>query len=145
MHWSLHVIINVPMREENIKSFISWGTDKNIKISRHSNLFFVLHLLVNSVFIMKIARKAVECVFILIQLFSYLRKQGWLFSLDAIRRIHPWVHLNGLYGLCTSWNWQKIIDFLMILGEGRNLTGLLELVWYYLPNVTMACQTLLFV
>ena len=38
--------------------------------------FFVLHLLVNSVIIMVIARKEVEGVFILIQIFSYLRKQG---------------------------------------------------------------------
>ena len=37
---------------------------------------FVLHLLVNSVIILAIARKAVERVFIRIRFFSYLRKQG---------------------------------------------------------------------
>ena len=37
---------------------------------------FVLHLLVNSVIVMTIARKAAERVFILIQFFCYLRKQG---------------------------------------------------------------------
>ena len=37
---------------------------------------FVLHLLVNNVIVMAIARKAAERVFILIQFFCYLRKQG---------------------------------------------------------------------
>ena len=101
--------------------FSGWGTDRNIKISCHSWLFFVLHLLVNSVIIMAITRKAVEHVFILIQFFSYLRKQGWLLTFGALERIHPWVRLNGLFDFC---NRQKII---MVLGEGGNLTGLLEL------------------
>ena len=79
---------------------------------------------------MTIARKVVERVFILIQFFSYLRKQRWLFSLGALKRIHPWVRLNGLFGFCTPWNCQKIIDILMVLGEGWSLTGLLELVLY---------------
>ena len=135
------------MREENIaKSFSGWGADRNIiKISCHSRLFFVLHLLANSVIIMAIARKAVERVFILIQFFPYSRKQRWLFSFGALKRIHPWVHLNGLFDFCTPWNCQKIIDFLMILGERWSLTGLLEFIWYYTPNVAMASQTLLFV
>ena len=64
------------------KSFSDWGTDSNIiKISCHSRLFFVLHLLVNDVIVMAIARETVERVFILIQFFTYLRKQGWLFTL----------------------------------------------------------------
>ena len=110
------------------KSFCSWGTDRNIiKISCHSRLFFVLHLLVNRIIIMTIARKVMECVFILIQFFSYLRKQEWLFSVGLLKRIHPWVRLNGLFDFCTPWNCQEIIDFLMVLGEGRSLTGLLEL------------------
>ena len=97
--------------------FSGWGTDGNtIKISCHSRLFFVLHLLLNSVIIMAITRKAVEHVFILIQFFSYLRKQGWLFTLGALEWIHPWVRLNGLFDFC---NRQKII---MVLGEGWSLT-----------------------
>ena len=45
-----------------------WGTDRNIiKIFCHSRLFFVLHLLLNSVIIMAITRKVVEHVSILIQ------------------------------------------------------------------------------
>ena len=103
--------------------FSGWGTDRNIKISCHSRLFFVLHLLVNSVIIMARTRKAVEHVFILIKFFSYLRKQGWLFTLGALEWIHPWVRLNGLF---EFWNRQKII---MVLGEGWSVTGLLELVW----------------
>ena len=80
---------------------------------------------------MTIARKVVERVFILIQkFFSFLRKQGWLFSLGALKGIHPWVRLNGLFDFCTPWNCQKIKDFLMVLGGGRSLTGLLELVLY---------------
>ena len=85
--------------------------------------FFVLHLLINSVIIMVITRKAVERVFILIQFYSYLRKQGCLFSFGALRRIHPLVCLNGLFDFCTPWNWQKIIDFFMVLGEA-------ELKWF---------------
>ena len=68
-----------------LKSFIDCGTDSNsIKISCHSRLFFVLQLLVTSVIVMAIARKAVERVFILIQFFSYLRKQGWLFTCSPV-------------------------------------------------------------
>ena len=92
--------------------------------------FFVLHLLVNRIIIMTIARKVMECVFILIQFLFYLRKQGRLFSVGVLKRIPPWVRLNGLFDLCTPWNCQKIIDFLMVLGEGRSLTGLPELVVY---------------
>ena len=116
--------------------FSGWGTDRNIKISCHSRLFFVLHLFVNIVIIMAITRKAAEHVFILIQFFSYLRKQGWLFTTGALDWIHPWAHLNELFDFC---NRQKTI---MVLGEGRSLTGLLELVWYLAPNVAMASQTL---
>ena len=117
--------------------FSGWGTDRNIiKISCHSRLFFVLHLLVNKVIIMAITKKAVEHVFILIQFFSYFRKQGWLLTFGALEWTHPWVHLNGLFDFYNS---QKII---MVLGEGRSLTGLLELVWYLTPNVGMASQTL---
>ena len=117
--------------------FSGWGTDRNIiKISCHSRLFFVLHLLVNIVIIMAITRKAVEHVFILIQFFSYLRKQGWLFTIGAFEWIHPWARLNELFDFC---NRQKII---MVLGVGRSLTGLLELVWYLTPNVAMASQTI---
>ena len=127
------------------KSFSSWGTDRNtVKISCHNRLFFVLHLLVNSVIIMAIARKAVKCVFILMQFFSYLGKQRWLFSLSELERIHPWVRLNALLDFCTFWNRQKIMDFPMVLGKKQSLTGLLELVWYYTLNVAMASQTLLF-
>ena len=116
--------------------FSGWGTDRNIiKISCHSRLFFVLHLLVNSV-IIAITRKAVEHVFILIEFFFYLRKQGWSFTLGALEWIHPWVRLNGLFDFC---NRQNII---MVLGEGRSLTRLLELLWYLTPNVTMASDTL---
>ena len=126
------------------KSFSGWGTDRNIiKISCHSRLFFVPHLLVNSVIIMVTARKAVEHVFVLIQFFSYLRKQGWLFSLSALRRIHPWVRLNGLFNFCTPWNCPKIIDFLMVFGEGQSLTGLLELVWQIFLFVCLFCRYLL--
>ena len=64
--------------------FSDCGTDRNIiKISCHSRLFFVLHLLLNSVIIMAITRKPVEYAFILIQFFSYLRKQGWLLTLGT--------------------------------------------------------------
>ena len=101
-----------------------------IKTSCHSRLFFVLHLLVNRVIKMTTARKVVERVFIQIQFFPYLRKQRWLFSLGALRRIHPWVRSIWLFDFCTPWNCQKIIDFPMVLGEGWSLTGLLELVLY---------------
>ena len=52
-----------------------------VQIEHHQDflpgrLFFVLHLLVNSVIIMAIARKAVEHFFILTQFFPYMRKQG---------------------------------------------------------------------
>ena len=109
--------------------FSGWGTDRSIiKISCHSRLFLALYLLA-------ITRKAVEHVFILIQFFLYLRKQGWLFTLGALESIHPWVRLNGLFDFC---NRQKII---MVLGEGWSLTGLLELVWCLTANVAMASQT----
>ena len=49
----------------------------------------MLHLLVNSVIIMVIARKTVERVFILIQFLSYLRKQGLLFNLGALMGDSP--------------------------------------------------------
>ena len=101
--------------------------------------FFVLILLVNRVIIMTIARKTVERVFIVIQFFSYLTKQAWLFSLSALKRIHPWVRLNGLFDFCTPWSCQKIIDFLMVLGEGQSWTGLLELVLYV--SVVLGCST----
>ena len=132
MHWSLHVTKLMYLCERKIfaKSFSGWGTDRNIKISCHSGLFFVLHPLVNRIIIMAIARNVLECVFILIQFFSYLWKQRWLFSLGALIRIHPGVRLNGLFDFCTLWNCQKIIDFLMVLGNGRSLTGFLELVLY---------------
>ena len=85
------------------KSFSGWGTDRNmIKISCHSRLFFVLHLLVNSVIIMVIARKAVEHVFISIQFFSYLRKQGWLFSLGALILFRM-----GFFGAAHGWGGTK--------------------------------------
>ena len=77
---------------------------------------------------MAIARKAVKCVFILMQFFSYLGKQRWLFSLSELERIHPWVRLNALLDFCTFWNRQKIMDFPMVLGKKQSLTGLLELV-----------------
>ena len=122
------------------------GTERKIiKISCPSRLLFVLHLLVNSVIIIAIARKAVEQVFLLIQLFSCLRKQSWLFSLGALKRIHPWVRLNGLFDFCTPWNCQKVIDFLIVLEDGWSWTSFLEIVWYYTPNVAIASQTLLFV
>ena len=113
--WSLHVTKKMYLWERKVlaKSFSGWGTDGNIiKISCHSRLFFALYLLVNSVIIMVIAGKAVERVFILTQFFSYLRKQEWLFSLGALRRIHPCVRLNGLFDFCTPWNCQKIYDSL---------------------------------
>ena len=117
--------------------FSGWGAERNIiKISCHSRLFFVLHLLLNSVIIMAVTRKTVEHVFILIQFFSYLRKQGWLFTLGALEWIHSWARLNGLFDFC---NRQKII---MVLGEGWGLIGLLELVWCLMPNVAMASRTL---
>ena len=121
-HLSLHVTKYMYLCKRKIfaKYFNGWGTDRNIiKISCHSRLFFVLHLLVNSEIVMVIARKVVDCVFTLIQFFSYLRKQGWLFSLGTLRRIHQWVRLNGLFDFCTPWNWQKIIDFLMVLGKAE--------------------------
>ena len=118
--------------------FSGWGTDRSIiKISCHSRLFFALHLLVNSVIIIAITRKAVEHVFILIQFFSYLRKQGWLFTLGALE----WV-LHG----CA---WMDYLTSVIVrkpywvLEEGRSLTGLLELIWYLTLNVAMAFQTLL--
>ena len=40
------------------------------------------------------------------------------------------MRLNELYDFCTPWNCQKVIDFLMALGESWSLTGLLELVLY---------------
>ena len=99
--------------------FSGWGTDRNIiKISCHSRLF----LLLNSVIIMAITRKAIKHVFILIQFFSYLIKQGWLFTLGALEWMHPWVRLNRIFDFC---NRQKII---IVLGEGWSLTGLLKLV-----------------
>ena len=117
--------------------FSGWGTDRSIiKISCHSRLFFALHLLVNSVIIIAITRKAVEHVFILIQFFSYLRKQGWLFTLGALEWIHPWVRLNELFDFC---NRQKIV---MVLGEGWSLTGFLQPFWYFMQNVAMTSQSL---
>ena len=98
------------------KRFSSWGIDRNItKTSCHSRLFLVLHLLVNTVIIMAIARKGVERVFILIQFFSCLIKWGLLFRLGVLKRNHPCVRLNGLFDFCIPWNCQKIIDFLMVL------------------------------
>ena len=79
----------------------------------------MLHLLVNSVIKMVIARKTVERVFFLRQFFSYLNKQWRLLRLGALRRIHAWVRLNELCDFCTPWNCQKIIDFLMVLGEAE--------------------------
>ena len=40
------------------------------------------------------------------------------------------MRLNGLFDFCAPWNCQKVIDFLMVLGKGRSLTGLPELVLY---------------
>ena len=85
-------------------------------------VLYVMHLLVKKVIILAITRKAVEHAFILIQFFSYLRKQGRLFTLGALEWIHPWLRVNGLFDFC---NCQKII---MVLGEGWSLSGLLELV-----------------
>ena len=63
--------------------FSGWGADRNIfKISCHSRLVFMLHLLVNSVIIVAITRKAVEPVFILIQFFLLLEKTRVI--------VHPW-------------------------------------------------------
>ena len=85
------------------KSFSGWSTDRNIiKISCHSRLFLVLQLLVNWIIIMTIARKVVGHVFILIQFFSYLRKQGWFFSLGALKRIHPWGAFEWVIWLLCS-------------------------------------------
>ena len=59
-----------------LKGFSGSSIDYNIiKISSHSRLFFVVHLLVNRVIVMAIARKAVESISILMQFFSYPRKQ----------------------------------------------------------------------
>ena len=87
---------------------------------------------------MAVARK-VGHVFILIQFFSYLRKQGWLFRLVALKRIHTWVHLNGLFDFCTPWNCQKIIDFLMVLVEGWSLNSfcIVLLFWWCSTGVTL--------
>ena len=57
--------------------YSSMGTVSNIiKISHHSRLFLVLHLLVNNVIAIATARKTVEGVFILIQFFSYWENKG---------------------------------------------------------------------
>ena len=58
--------------------------------------------------------------------------QSW-----CVKEINPWVRLNGLFDFCTPWNCRKIVDFLMVLGEGRSLTGLLELVLYSSVNLGM--------
>ena len=68
-----------------LKGFSGSSTDRNIiNISCHSRLFFVLHLLVNRVMVMAIARKAVESIFILMQFFSYPRKQGRFFTCPCL-------------------------------------------------------------
>ena len=74
---------------------------------------FVLHLLVNSVIVMA-SQKGSR-----VQFCCYLRKQGWLFNLGALEWIHLLVCLNGSFDFCTPWNCQKIIDFLLVLGERR--------------------------
>ena len=113
------------------ESFSGWGTDRNvIKISCHSRLPFVLHLLVNRIIIMTIARKVVERVFILIQFFPYLRKHGWLFSLGALKRIHPWCAFEWVIWLLYSLELSENHRFLMALVEGCSLTGFLELMLY---------------
>ena len=85
-----------------LKNFSCWGTVKQLtassKFPATVDCFFVLHLLVNSVIILAIARNAVERVFIRIRFFSYLGKQGWLFTC-------PW--------LCV---WQKRISYVYISG-----------------------------
>ena len=83
----------------------------------------MLYLLDNSVIVMAIARKTIERSFIKIQLFLLLGK-----TRCVLEWIHIWLRLNGLFDFCISWNHQEIINFLMVLGEGQSLTGLLELV-----------------
>ena len=68
------------------KSFRGLGTERFPRFSSSRSpatigCFFVLSLLVNSLIIMIIARKAIV---ILIQFFSYLRKQEWLFILGVL-------------------------------------------------------------
>ena len=53
------------------------------------------------------------------------------------------MRLNGLFNFCTPWNCPKIIDFLMVFGEGQSLTGLLELVWQIFLFVCLFCRYLL--
>ena len=86
----------------------------------------MLYLLDNSVIVMEIARKTVERSFIIIQLFLLLGKTRVIVC--VLEWIHIWLRLNGLFDFCISWNHQEIINFLMVLGEGQSLTGLLELV-----------------
>ena len=80
--------------------------------------FFVLHLLVKSVIVMAIARKAVKHIFILIQFFSYLGKQRLIVYYWCVKMDSPMGALNGLFDFWTPWNCQKIIYFLMVLGGG---------------------------
>ena len=101
-----------------LNSFRGWATKRNIKISCRSRLFFVLHLLVKSVIVMAIARKAVKHIFILIQFFSYLGKQRLIVYYWCVKVDSPMGALNGLFDFWTPWNCQKIISFLMVLGGG---------------------------
>ena len=56
------------------KIFSGWDTDGNIiKISPYSRLFFLLHLLANGVIVKAMARRAIEPILIVIQLFPHER------------------------------------------------------------------------
>ena len=78
------------------KSFSCWRTDRNIiEISCYSRLFLVLHLLVKKLIMMAIARKTAECVFNLIQFFSYLKTrvivQPWCIKEDWHMGALEWI------------------------------------------------------
>ena len=85
--WSLRALVCISptkctMCEENVYlKVLAVQVHCNIfKISCYTRLVFVLHLLLNRVILLVIARKAVKSIFILVQFFLYPRKQGWFFT-----------------------------------------------------------------
>ena len=105
-----------------LKSFSGWGTERNIiKISYHSKLLFVLHLLVNSVIIITIARRM--CFHCTVSL--TWKNKG---DCSPFKCKSAFTH-GFVWMVCLTSVLSGIYDFLMVLGEGWSLTGLLELVW----------------
>ena len=87
----------------------------------------LVNLLVNSVIVMT-SQKGSKACFRSNTILLLVEKTRLVVHLGVLEWIYPWIYLNGLFNFCAPWNCQKIIDFLIILRDGWNLTGLLELI-----------------